>query len=487
MEHSSGSRSKGGKRVHFAQVDPSSGAPPRAVLVLAAAVRAAVGAERFALRVSDASAHGSDTSSAAQAARDADIVVFAGGHRASGALASALRTLESTLGPERPPVCVALIGESAERAEGLLKGSGFHLVVRGDAEEVLPVLVSGLVEGRTDWAGQRGVSWRDGAGQVHHERAAVAPLADPMPAWDLVDLSLYSSASHGRVARTLERIGVPRARNLRTATITTTRACTPDCPTCHGSFGGSRPRDRSVSDVVHEVRELSRQHGLRELRIADHGFDARPERALEVVRALQEVRSAAGPRQLRVSFPRGFRGEDLPRELVDALLELGVRRFVLPIGTASPRLQRLFKTNIDPDRVATSLATIDRAGGIGHLRIELGLPTETTGEVAHTIRWASRSRAHTATFARGSERALRPTAHPFSGSHRPANRPGGEIDDFRNLRRRALVSFYGSPTRAARTLRAAFGRSLGGATARTLDLARPRPSAQSADLPATTR
>ena len=117
----------------------------------------------------------------------------------------------------------------------------------------------------------------------------------------------------------------------------------------------------------------------------------------------------------------------------------GLRRFVLDVGTASPRLQRLLKRNIDLDRAAAALEVIDRAGAHGHLELLLGLPTETAGEAARTIRWAAGSAAHTASFVPGAD-------HDFGSLWRRGDEQ--EFDDFPALRRRARVLRFGTASAA---------------------------------------
>lgn len=359
---------------------------------------------------------------------------------------------------------VALVDENHRAAEVLLREGAADLVVRGDADSALPGVLANAFEGRSDWSGVRGVSWLTAGGVSTHERPAQSAVHLPSPAWDLVELEHYrgpessflrrfrlpefglhglrSKGSRGQGSSS-PVIGSKRSGGER-ATILTTRACAPDCPTCHGSFG-TAGRDRSVRDVISEIRNLVTRRGVRTLEIADHAFDGQPARALEIANAIALLASAPNMKGLRVRFSNGFRGDGLTDELIDALFRIGIRRFPLAVGTGSPRLQRLLKRNIRLDAAERALARIEDRGGMGHLRLFLGLPTETTGEVALTLRWAARTRAHTADFLRGSEVDLGPLWR------RPEN---AEVDDFPSLRLRALRTFYGSTSRAGRILMA---------------------------------
>ncbi|MFT5735393.1 MAG: hypothetical protein ACJA2W_003932 [Planctomycetota bacterium] len=358
---------------------------------------------------------------------------------------------------QRAPVRILWIDETPDAARSLLENGAADLVVRGEADESIASLVQDAIGGRTNWSGHRGVSWLKN-NIVQHERDGVTPLRLATPAWDLIDLSRYSSSQEaGWLANT--RLGAwtseavrrlpdsiqnklrsSRMGRPREATIFTTRACPPDCPTCHGSFG-SHGRDRSVPKIVQEIRELVQKHRVRHIAIGDHAFDGNPVRAEAIASAIAKLRSAPGYGRLTISFPRGLRGDGLTPSLIDALLRAGATSLPLRVTTASPRLQRLLKENINLEKVNRALATMAKRGVRGHLLLRLGLPTETVGEAAHTIRWARSSQAATAEFESGRQVDLGPAW---------TRDQSGDIDDFPGLRRRALTSFYSSPGRAGR-------------------------------------
>ncbi len=359
------------------------------------------------------------------------------------------------------PVRILWIEDEKDAAAALLMNGSADLVVRGEADESMPSLVEEAISGRTDWSGRRGVSWlKDG--QVHHEKEGTTPLRLKAPAWDLIDLSRYSGKkeaswfSKTRVGSWSDRalghlpqqvrgrlkspLGSRLVRRHQKATILTTRACPPDCPTCHGSFG-SHGRDRAVGEVVQEIRELVQKRRVRHIAIGDRAFDGQPARALEIIEAIAKLRSAPGCGRVRVSFPQGLRGDGLTPELIDALHRAGCTTLPLRVTTASPRLQRLLKENIQLPKVAEALRHMASRGMRGHLMLRLGLPTETVGEAAHTIQWARASQAATADFDNGRQVDLGPA---WTRDH------SGDIDDFPSLRRRAYTAFYSSPGRAGR-------------------------------------
>lgn len=366
-----------------------------------------------------------------------------------------------------PPLRVALAHEDRGFAEHLLGEGAFDVVVRGEPEEVLPAAMRARLAARDPfeaWRGVRGLSWRSGVDVVHGAPAR-RPLEPATPAWELLDLGAYRApVARPRFARlgalerlTLHRIapGLAARRGARrgVATLRTTQACADACPTCRGSFGAPGP-ERSVRDVIAEVRDLVTRRGVRELRIVDHAFDGKPERAAEIARAIAQIRSAPAYQDLVVRFPHGFRGDGLTPELAEALVALGLRRFDVHVGTASDRLQRLLRRNIRLERARDGLRDVARAGGVARLHLQLGLPTETVGEAAHTIRWAASTHALELVVENGADASF--------GPH--FQRDGAdEIDDFASLRRRASAAFFAHRRRGpARLWRAGVARTWSG-------------------------
>lgn len=445
------------RRVTFVLTDPPTAEEardggalaPRELLAAAGAVRGdegvrAAGVDRFGVldrrieRLSEAGA--AERARAAGAFAVVLSAVRAG--RPAGEGLDDLIGVGRRLAASDDPVRIALIGDRREDAEAILRARAADVVLLGEPGETLPRAVERAAlapSGRrkSAWEGLRGAWWREANGELAAGAAARPAPPDEAPAWDLVDLDRYASPAPEpgvlHPARTARRAA-------RAATIVTSRACAPGCRTCHQSFGSSA-RDRDARDVIAEIRDLVHRRGVRRLVIADHGFDGRPARAAEIARAVARLRSAPGRASLSLSFPNGLRGDGLTPEVVEAFTQAGVRRFPLRVVTASRRLQRLLKSNIDLAEVARGIERVAAAGGaLAHLELRLGLPTETAGEAAATIRWARSTRAHTAAFLPGREVDLGPA---WTAVHED------DLDDFPALRRRALLAFYSRPRRAA--------------------------------------
>ena len=427
---------------------------PTGLLGAAGAVRAhhrlrALGVDRFGVLDRGLERLGEAATADRIRATGAAAVVLAGGRTGEGGLDD-LVGVGRRLRSDGDPVRVALVHDRREEAEAVLLADAADVVLVGEADESLPMTLEETLrdtsrpgKGGSDgaWEAIPGALWRDTEGTVRSGATQRPPRVPGAPAWDLVDLDRY--AAKRTEPGTLQATWSSR-RAPRSATIQTSRACAPGCRTCHQSFGTSA-RDRTVRDVVAEVRDLVHRRGVRRILIADHSFDGRPDRAAKIARAVAKLRSAPGRADLTMEFPSGLRGDGLTHEVVEAFLAAGVRRFPLQVVTASRRLQRLLKSNINLNAAAAGIERVVSSGSaLTHLELRLGLPTETAGEAAATIRWAQESTAHTATFLPGKDVDLGPAWTATAED---------DFDDFPALRRRALLSFYGRPRRAARLSR----------------------------------
>lgn len=289
---------------------------------------------------------------------------------------------------ERLPEAVIVCGgpHPSVAAEDVLKDPNVDFVVRGEGEFIFADLLAGLRDGRADWSGCLGLSWRRG-GEVAHEpdRAPPSDLdAMPFPAWDLIDHAKYHTVPRGGVIYAHKEF----------ATIFSSRACPWRCTYCHNSYGKAF-RERSAEHVLAEIDLLVRDHGVKELVFMDDIFNFKPERAKAIARGLIERRY-----DLALTFPNGFRGDILDEELVVLLKRAGMYRCMVAVESASPRIQNVMKKHLKIEKVERIVDFIARQGVMVHGAFMLGFPSETEAEMQATIDWAARSSFHTAAFFR---------------------------------------------------------------------------------------
>ena len=214
-------------------------------------------------------------------------------------------------------------------------------------------------------------------------RAHVAELDSiPFPAWDLIDFRHYGQQLSMNV----------NCYYPRWAMIFTSRACPYRCIYCHNLFGKT-VRYRSVENVLEEIELLVRQYGVRELQIVDDIFNADLERAKRIC---DEI--VARGIQVKIAFPNALRGDRMDRELIHKLKQAGCYAMTYAVETASPRLQKLIKKNLNLDKVREAIAWTYEEGIIPQGFFMLGFPGETVAEMKQTVDWAVRSRLLRAMF-----------------------------------------------------------------------------------------
>jgi radical SAM superfamily enzyme YgiQ (UPF0313 family) len=261
------------------------------------------------------------------------------------------------------------------------------LVVRGEGEFIFADVLDGIADGRRDWAGCAGVTWRSEAGEIVAEPDRPPPKdldEMPFPAWDLVGHEKYHTVPRGGVIYAHKEF----------ATMFSSRACPWRCTYCHNSYGKTF-RERSADNVLAEIDLLVKDYGVKELVFMDDIFNFRPERAKKIARGLIDRDYG-----LKLTFPNGFRGDILDEELVDLLKDAGMYRCMVAVESAVPRIQKVMKKNLRIEKVRHIVDYIAGKGIMVHGAFMLGFPSETEEEMRRTIDWASGSSFHTAAFFR---------------------------------------------------------------------------------------
>ncbi|MBI4872292.1 MAG: cobalamin B12-binding domain-containing protein [Candidatus Riflebacteria bacterium] len=241
--------------------------------------------------------------------------------------------------------------------------------------ELVPLLLAG--SGLQD---VKGICFRTAAGEVvtTQPRPPIEFLDSlSPPAWDLIDLAAYSERAVSM------NYGLLAARPY--APIFTSRGCPYRCTYCHGVFG-KKARFRSPTSVLAEMALLVERHGVREFHIYDDIFNLDAARAAEILDGI-----AQAGWNVKLAFPNGVRGDLLTADLLARFRRAGTYLMCFAVETASDRLQRLVKKNLDLDKVRENISLARREGIIPLGFFMLGFPTETVEELQSTIDWACQS------------------------------------------------------------------------------------------------
>ncbi|MEW6687406.1 MAG: radical SAM protein, partial [Candidatus Edwardsbacteria bacterium] len=94
----------------------------------------------------------------------------------------------------------------------------------------------------------------------------------------------------------------------------------------------------------------------------------------------------------------GLRGDLMDEELILKLKTAGAYYLTFAVETASPRIQKMLKKNIDLLKMKRMIELTDRHRLLADGYFMLGFPSETLKEISQTVDFALNSKLHTAAF-----------------------------------------------------------------------------------------
>jgi len=263
-----------------------------------------------------------------------------------------------------------------------LRDKNIDIVVIGEGEETMCDLI-GAVERNQPLKDIPGIAYRNNSAfAMTKERPPIQDInALPFPAWDLVNMERYFSKT------SMSTIGKRKYMNLFSS-----RSCPYRCIYCTHPFGYGF-RTRSPENVLQEIETLVNRYGIRDFEFIDDVFNLdlkRAERILDII-----IEKDLG---IQISFPNGLRGDRLPLNILKKMKDAGTNFLVIAVETASPRLQRLIKKNLDLGKTQEAIENSAGLGILTNIFLMLGFPTETREEMLKTIEYASTSKAHICSF-----------------------------------------------------------------------------------------
>ena len=256
-------------------------------------------------------------------------------------------------------------------------------VVIGEGEVTFNQLLSRLISNEP-WRDIPGIACRMNEGIVRTPtRALIADLDSlPLPDYSLIDFDRFSN----QFLTFTSKISKPHAN------IMTTRGCPFRCAYCHNILGKTF-RAHSPEYVLNEIRMIHDTYGITDFQIIDDIFNLDLTRAKRILDLI--VRSGM---KLTLSFPNAIRGDRVDEELVDKMAAAGTKFTSYAVETASPRLQKLIRKNLDLDKVFRAIDYTTKVGIVTRGFFMIGFPTETEAEVIQTIEFAKASALCGATF-----------------------------------------------------------------------------------------
>jgi radical SAM superfamily enzyme YgiQ (UPF0313 family) len=251
-------------------------------------------------------------------------------------------------------------------------GAAIDCIVRGEPEYTVRELAQRAAERRT-FEGVEGITWRNGDGERVQEpdREKIHPLdALPLPARGLLDNRAYRFPGlDGPVT-----------------TVKSSRGCPLDCSFCGYTLAqGLRFRFRSPENVVAELVDLQRVHGLRHVVFRDPIFTVRKDR----VHAICEGIRREG---LDLRWQCETAVKVLDRELLESMAAAGCWHVSLGVESGNEQIQRLHcgAKLLDHDLAERVFRDCREVGIETRAFCMIGFPEETPAMVEETIALAQR-------------------------------------------------------------------------------------------------
>jgi amino acid adenylation domain-containing protein len=163
-------------------------------------------------------------------------------------------------------------------------------------------------------------------------------------------------------------------------TMQATRGCPYHCVYCH-KIWPKKHVARSARHIFEEVK-LYYDMGVKRFVFIDDIFNLNIDNSTRFFRLVIE-----NGLDIEISFPNGIRTDILSREYIDLMIKAGTVHIAFALETASPRLQRLIKKNLDLEKFKENIQYVGQK--YPHVITELftmhGFPTETEEEAMMTL------------------------------------------------------------------------------------------------------
>lgn len=265
-------------------------------------------------------------------------------------------------------IVVGGVGPSLKSREALERSPQIDIIVKGEAEPVLPGLVTALT-GNGDLGGVPSLVYRQNGVVCENPRQHL-PLEHPIPAPDYSLIRLAEYIEHNRTHPYVDPGFV---------LIESGRGCSYGCSFCAPSkMWQRRVRYRPIPEIIEEMHWLADQGGTFSFFTQDN-LDRR---------FLQELSTQLLSRQRRIAWGCYSRLDKLPPESAQLLAQAGCKIIFTGLETTSPSAQKQIRKQIDADATYEKLLEFNRHGIRFIGSFIAGFDGETPEELEHTMRFA---------------------------------------------------------------------------------------------------
>jgi len=279
---------------------------------------------------------------------DKDIMVVVGGHHASYMYRQVLEKYESV-----------------------------DIVVIGEGEETMIEIVSRLKKKNHKLDGIKGIAYRKGGKIIFN--GCREPIKDldtvPFPLYDEYDLDVYREHENFKNIT----IGGKKIKDMKSATIITSRGCPFKCQFCSSSvFWGRRWRFRSAENVLDEIELLNKRYKVTHFNIEDDAFTIDKKRTKEICEGMIK-------RRLKVAWTCTTRITSLSSDLVKIMKDSGCYLVAVGVESGSQKILDSIHKSLSVKDIISGFEMLRKAKMMSTALLMVGNPGEDEGTVNETV------------------------------------------------------------------------------------------------------
>lgn len=241
----------------------------------------------------------------------------------------------------------------------------FDIVVRGEGEFSMLEICSQVL-----WDQISGISYRRGVQVIHNKpRARITNLDElPMPAYDLVDLSLYNHPAYKIYTESI-------------APVISGRGCPYECTFCASKvIYGTKAIYRSVNNVIEQIKYLISEKGMTGINFVDDTFSLNKARLLRFCEKLKK---------LRIRWICNVRVDTVDLELLKRMQDSGCSLIQVGVESGDQHVLNLMKKRISVKQIRNVFEWANRISLDTSATFIIGMPGDIEETVDKTIRFAS--------------------------------------------------------------------------------------------------